>query len=207
MAGSTISRRRSGSRTGCHHRPAELSGGQQQRVAIARALVSRPTVVFADEPTGNLDSATSGEILELMRHSVESYGQTMVMVTHDARAAEMADRLLFLGDGMIVKELPRSSAHDILRRSRRSSADDELRAARNARAQAAHGPDGARDHSRRRDGERDVRPHRLDHGRVQLHLLVHLPEHRRGDHRQGGVQPRRQRHAPTRRSTSRCCRR
>jgi putative ABC transport system ATP-binding protein len=96
------------------HRPAELSGGQQQRVAIARALVSRPTVVFADEPTGNLDSTTSGEILTLVRHSVDAYGQTTVMVTHDARAAEMADRVLFLGDGVIVKELPRSSAHDIL---------------------------------------------------------------------------------------------
>jgi putative ABC transport system ATP-binding protein len=96
------------------HRPAELSGGQQQRVAIARALVSRPTVVFADEPTGNLDSTTSGEILELVRHSVDAYGQTTVMVTHDARAAEMADRVLFLGDGLIVKEMPRSSAHDIL---------------------------------------------------------------------------------------------
>jgi len=96
------------------HRPAELSGGQQQRVAIARALVSRPTVVFADEPTGNLDSTTSGEILELVRRSVDEYGQTTVMVTHDARAAEMADRVLFLGDGRIVKELPRSSAHDIL---------------------------------------------------------------------------------------------
>jgi len=96
------------------HRPAELSGGQQQRVAIARALVSKPTVVFADEPTGNLDSTTSGEILQLIRNSVDSYGQTTVMVTHDARAAEMADRILFLGDGRIVKELPRSKAHAIL---------------------------------------------------------------------------------------------
>src|SRR5437660_6099065 len=74
-----------------NHRPAELSGGQQQRVAIARALVSQPTVVFADEPTGNLDSKTSGEILDLMRHSVDSYGQTTVMVTHDPRAAAIAD--------------------------------------------------------------------------------------------------------------------
>jgi putative ABC transport system ATP-binding protein len=96
------------------HRPAELSGGQQQRVAIARALVSRPTVIFADEPTGNLDSTTSAEILQLVRQSVDSYGQTTVMVTHDARAAEMADRVLFLGDGKIVKEMPRSNAHDIL---------------------------------------------------------------------------------------------
>ena len=96
------------------HRPAELSGGQQQRVAIARALVSRPTVVFADEPTGNLDSTSSGEILDLMRSSVEAYGQTTVMVTHDASAAAMADRVLFLDDGQIVQELPRSSPHEIL---------------------------------------------------------------------------------------------
>ena len=96
------------------HRPAELSGGQQQRVAVARALVSRPTVVFADEPTGNLDSTTSQEILDLMRASVDDYGQTTVMVTHDPRAAAMADRVLFLADGVIVKDIARSSAHDIL---------------------------------------------------------------------------------------------
>jgi putative ABC transport system ATP-binding protein len=87
------------------HRPAELSGGEQQRVAIARALVSRPQVVFADEPTGNLDSATSGEILDLVRESVEGYGQTTVMVTHDPRAASIADRILFLSDGQIAHEL------------------------------------------------------------------------------------------------------
>ena len=96
------------------HRPAELSGGQQQRVAIARALVSKPTVIFADEPTGNLDSTTSNEILELMRASVDEFGQTMVMVTHDPRAAAMADRVLFLADGLIVNDIPRSSQHDIL---------------------------------------------------------------------------------------------
>jgi putative ABC transport system ATP-binding protein len=96
------------------HRPSELSGGQQQRVAIARALVSRPTVVFADEPTGNLDSKTSGEILELMRDSVESWGQTTVMVTHDARAATIADRILFLDDGEIVKDLGRSETSEII---------------------------------------------------------------------------------------------
>jgi len=96
------------------HRPAELSGGQQQRVAIARALVSKPTIVFADEPTGNLDSKTSGEILELMRHSVDEYGQTTVMVTHEARAAAIADRILFLADGLIVKELTSATAHDVL---------------------------------------------------------------------------------------------
>ena len=96
------------------HRPSELSGGQQQRVALARALVSKPTVVFADEPTGNLDSSTSGEILELLRDSVSSYGQTTVMVTHDPTAAAIADRILFLADGRLVKELGRSSAHDVL---------------------------------------------------------------------------------------------
>ena len=96
------------------HRPAELSGGQQQRVAIARALISKPTVVFADEPTGNLDSATSAEILEVLRQSVADYGQTTVMVTHDPNAAAIADRVLFLADGRIVKELGRCSAHDIL---------------------------------------------------------------------------------------------
>ena len=96
------------------HRPAELSGGQQQRVAIGRALMSRPTIVFADEPTGNLDSTTSGEILELMRSSVDAYGQTTVMVTHEPRAAAIADRILFLDDGLIVKELGRSEAHDVI---------------------------------------------------------------------------------------------
>ena len=96
------------------HRPSELSGGQQQRVAIARALVSKPTVIFADEPTGNLDSATSGEILELLRDMVVSFGQTIVMVTHDARAASIADRILFLADGCIVKELKGASQHEIV---------------------------------------------------------------------------------------------
>jgi putative ABC transport system ATP-binding protein len=97
-----------------HHRPSELSGGQQQRVAIARALVSRPTVLFADEPTGNLDSATGAEILTLMRDSVDAYGQTTVMVTHEARAAAIADRILFLADGRIVKDLPGASQGEIL---------------------------------------------------------------------------------------------
>jgi putative ABC transport system ATP-binding protein len=96
------------------HRPAELSGGQQQRVAIARALISQPTVVFADEPTGNLDSTTSAEILELMRESVDAYGQTTVMVTHDPRAAAIADRILFLADGLIVKDLGRATQHDVI---------------------------------------------------------------------------------------------
>jgi putative ABC transport system ATP-binding protein len=96
------------------HRPSELSGGQQQRVAIARALVSKPTVMFADEPTGNLDSKTSGGILELLRDSVSTYGQTTVMVTHDAHAAAIADRILFLADGLIVNDIGPSSTHQIL---------------------------------------------------------------------------------------------
>src|SRR5688572_25120215 len=96
------------------HRPSELSGGQQQRVAVARALVSRPSVMFADEPTGNLDSTTGGEILALLRDSVDSLGQTTVMVTHDAHAAAIADRVLFLADGEIVRDLGRSTAHEIL---------------------------------------------------------------------------------------------
>jgi putative ABC transport system ATP-binding protein len=96
------------------HRPAELSGGQQQRVAVARALVSRPTVLFADEPTGNLDSHTSAEILGLLRGAVDTYGQTTVMVTHDPHAATIADRVLFLADGLIVRELGRSTQGQIL---------------------------------------------------------------------------------------------
>jgi putative ABC transport system ATP-binding protein len=99
---------RTGLKDRSSHRPSELSGGQQQRVAIARALVTRPTIVFADEPTGNLDSKTSGEILDLMRDSVDSLGQTTVMVTHEARAAAIADRVLFLDDGLIVRDMPRS---------------------------------------------------------------------------------------------------
>jgi putative ABC transport system ATP-binding protein len=96
------------------HRPSELSGGQQQRVAVARALVSRPSVMFADEPTGNLDSTTSGEILGLLRDSVDQLGQTTVMVTHDAHAAAIADRVLFLADGDIVRDIGACSAHRIL---------------------------------------------------------------------------------------------
>jgi putative ABC transport system ATP-binding protein len=97
------------------HRPSELSGGQQQRVAIARALVSRPTVLFADEPTGNLDSTTGHEILQLLRASVDELGQTTVMVTHDSRAAAIADRILFLEDGRIVRELRGASQHEVVK--------------------------------------------------------------------------------------------
>ena len=96
------------------HRPSELSGGQQQRVSIARALLHRPTVLFADEPTGNLDSATSKDVLDLLRYSVDEFGQSTVMVTHDPQAAALADRILFLADGRIVKEIRESTAAEVL---------------------------------------------------------------------------------------------
>ncbi|WP_273354131.1 ABC transporter ATP-binding protein [Corynebacterium resistens] len=96
------------------HRPAELSGGQQQRVACARALVSKPHIVFGDEPTGNLDSNSSTEVLNILRTAVDQDGQTVVIVTHDPRAASFADRVIFLADGQIVDELQQPSADDIL---------------------------------------------------------------------------------------------
>jgi putative ABC transport system ATP-binding protein len=97
-----------------HHKPAELSGGQQQRVAIARALLSRPTILFADEPTGNLDSTTSEELLDVMRATVDTYGQTTLMVTHDATAAAVADRILFLADGQVVQDSAGLGSQDVL---------------------------------------------------------------------------------------------
>ncbi len=96
------------------HRPAELSGGQQQRVAVARALITRPKVLFADEPTGNLDSSSSKEVLSMLRHAADEWGQTIVMVTHDAGAAAMADRILFLADGRIVRDLEESTAAEVI---------------------------------------------------------------------------------------------
>jgi putative ABC transport system ATP-binding protein len=97
-----------------HHRPAELSGGEQQRVAVARALVTRPAVLFADEPTGNLDSRTAQEILGLLRHFAEAYEQTILMVTHDPRAASTADRTLLLADGRLARDLGASTAPEVL---------------------------------------------------------------------------------------------
>ncbi|HQR28058.1 MAG TPA: ABC transporter ATP-binding protein [Nocardioides sp.] len=96
------------------HKPSELSGGQQQRVAVARALVSRPRIVFADEPTGNLDSHSGAEVLRLLRHSVDDFGQTIVMVTHDPVAAAYTDRVLFLADGRVVEEVRRPTRELVL---------------------------------------------------------------------------------------------
>ena len=103
------------------HKPSELSGGQQQRVAVARALASRPDVIFADEPTGNLDSQTGAEILNFLRRAVDEFGQTIVMVTHDPTAAAYADRVLFLADGKIVSELSEPTTELILESLRSAS--------------------------------------------------------------------------------------
>ncbi len=102
-----------------HHRPSELSGGQQLRVAVARALLARPDVTFADEPTGNLDSRSGGEILEFLRRAVDVHGQTVVMVTHDPVAAAHADRVLFLADGHLVDEMTEPTATRVLDRLKR----------------------------------------------------------------------------------------
>ncbi len=101
------------------HRPSELSGGQQQRVAVARALASKPQIIFADEPTGNLDSRSSSEVLDFMRRAVDEFGQTIVMVTHDPTAAGHADRIVFLADGHIVDEMAEPSADKVLDRMKR----------------------------------------------------------------------------------------
>ncbi|MBC2961618.1 ABC transporter ATP-binding protein [Nocardioides deserti] len=105
-----------------HHKPSELSGGQQQRVAVARALVSRPRIVFADEPTGNLDSRSGAEVLELLRRSVDEHSQTVVMVTHDPVAAAYTDRVVFLADGRVVEELRRPDREQVLEVMARMSA-------------------------------------------------------------------------------------
>jgi putative ABC transport system ATP-binding protein len=108
-----------GLRDRLHHRPAELSGGQQQRVAVGRALVGRPEIVFGDEPTGNLDSRASGEVLRILRESVDRLGQTVAIVTHDPSAAAWADRVLFLADGRLVDELRAPTADAVLDRMKR----------------------------------------------------------------------------------------
>jgi putative ABC transport system ATP-binding protein len=105
-----------GLRDRLRHRPSELSGGQQQRVAVARALAGRPRIIFADEPTGNLDSRSGGEILEFMQRAVRDLGQTIVMVTHDPTAAAYADRVVFLADGRIVDEIVDPTAASVLDR-------------------------------------------------------------------------------------------
>ena len=109
-----------GLRNRLSHRPSELSGGQQQRVAVARALASRPSIIFADEPTGNVDSRTGAEILDFMRRAVRELGQTIVMVTHDPVAASYADRALFLADGVIVDEMDHPTAERVLDKIKRS---------------------------------------------------------------------------------------
>ena len=108
------------------HKPNELSGGQQQRVAVARALASRPEVIFADEPTGNLDSQTGAEILNFLRRAVDEFGQTIVMVTHDPTAAAYADRVLFLADGKIVSELMDPTTESILESLRSASHPQDI---------------------------------------------------------------------------------
>ncbi|MER5268345.1 ABC transporter ATP-binding protein [Actinosynnema sp. NPDC002837] len=108
------------------HRPTQLSGGQQQRVACARALVARPEVVFADEPTGNLDSRSGAEVLGFLRRSAREFGQTVVMVTHDANAASYADRVIFLADGRIVRELHDPTAAAVLDTMKALDGDDRL---------------------------------------------------------------------------------
>ncbi len=108
-----------GLRSRLKHRPSELSGGQQQRVAVARALASQPTIIFADEPTGNLDSRTGAEILDFMRLAVRELGQTIVMVTHDPNAASYADRVIFLADGKVVDEMTAPTAERVLDRMKR----------------------------------------------------------------------------------------
>jgi putative ABC transport system ATP-binding protein len=128
-----------GLRDRLRHRPSQLSGGQQQRVACARALVSRPEVIFADEPTGNLDSRSGAEVLGFLRDSVRSFGQTIVMVTHDPVAASYADRVIFLADGAVVSELRGPTAEGVLDTMKRlDTSSAEL-----VRAPEAAGPAGA----------------------------------------------------------------
>ena len=122
------------------HRPSELSGGQQQRVACARALVSRPEIVFADEPTGNLDSTSGAEVLSFLRRSVDEFGQTIVMVTHDPVAASHTDRVVFLADGRFVDEMRDPTAERILERMAELSAHHPVAASTPASTSGANTP-------------------------------------------------------------------
>ena len=170
------------------HRPAELSGGQQQRVATARALVTRPDLIFADEPTGNLDSRSAAELLTQIRRAVDEYGQTVVMVTHDPRAAGYADRVLFLADGRVVRELPAPTADrvlDVIRELPRPATRPGVtgHVAHHLKGVLAHrlryAADRARGTARRLVHRRHVRPHRHDEQHVQRPLPPDLPGHRR----------------------------
>ena len=151
------------------HKPSQLSGGQQQRVAIARALATQPTVLFADEPTGNLDSTSGAEVLALLREAVELDRQTTVMVTHDPRAAASADRVLFLADGRIVDDLADPTEEQILAAMKEATAA-MIRVALKGLASRplAHVPDGAGHRARRRHGERGVHAHRHHARRGEL---------------------------------------
>ncbi len=157
------------------HRPSELSGGQQQRVAVARALVSKPAVVFADEPTGNLDSKASGDVLRLLRQAVDEFGQTVIMVTHDPAAAAHADRLLTLRDGRIVRATDRHG-------DRLMSADP--RPQEPLGAQGAGPGDDLRGRHRRRLRRRLLRPHRHDLRRLRRNLQRVAEGDQRRRHRQ-----------------------
>ena len=171
------------------HKPAELSGGQQQRVAVARALASRPAVLFADEPTGNLDSRTGEEVLQLLRHSCDDLGQTIVMVTHDAHAATFADRIVFLKDGAIAHDcgrLGRDEVYDVIK-SLEDAAMIRIALAQSRRAQAADCPHDAGHPARRRDDQRHLRAHRPDRPRLQADLHRRLQGHRRDRDAQGVV--------------------
>ena len=166
------------------HRPAELSGGQQQRVAIARALISRPAVVFADEPTGNLDSKSAGEVLELLRRAVDEFGQTVIMVTHDASAAAIADRVVMLRDGERRARRRRRVGRRAAGPHEAGRVDAPDGHARAARPQAPHDPDRLRRGHRRRLRVGHVHLHGHDQRVVHRPVRARVEGRRRQRHRQ-----------------------